>query len=155
MRIGEICNREVVVIKEDSSVTEAAGVMREYHVGDVVIVREQYGQQVPVGILTDRDIALGVVADEIDPKSVGVGDAMSFDLTTVSEDEDFIHAIEVMRDKGIRRIPVVDADEVLIGILTVDDVLDLLSGVLIDLVHLVDGQRRREIKERPGPNGNA
>ena len=149
MRIGEICNREVVVIKEDSSVTEAARIMREYHVGDVVIVREQYGQQVPVGILTDRDIALGVVADEIDPKSVSVGDAMSFDLTTVSEDEDFIHAIEVMRDKGIRRIPVVDADEVLIGILTVDDVLDLLSGVLIDLVHLVDGQRRREIKERP------
>jgi CBS domain-containing protein len=149
MRIGEICNREVVVIKEDSSVTEAARIMREYHVGDVVIVREQYGQQLPVGILTDRDIALGVVADEIDPKSVSVGDAMSFELTTVSEDEDFIHAIEVMRDKGIRRIPVVDADEVLIGILTVDDVLDLLSGVLIDLVHLVDGQRRREIKERP------
>jgi CBS domain-containing protein len=54
-----------------------------------------------------------------------------------------------MRDNGIRRIPVVDADEVLIGILTVDDVLDLLSGVLIDLVHLVDGQRRREIKVRP------
>ena len=154
MRIGEICNREVVVIKEDSSVTEAARIMREYHVGDVVIVREQYGQQVPVGILTDRDIALGVVADEIDPKSVSVGDAMSFDLTTVAEDEDFIHAIEVMRDKGIRRIPVVDADESLIGILTVDDVLDLLSGVLIDLVHLVDGQRRREIKERPRPNGN-
>ena len=74
---------------------------------------------------------------------------MSFDLTTVAEDEDLMHAIEIMRENGIRRIPVVDADEVLIGILTVDDVLDLLSGVLIDLVHLVDGQRRREIKARP------
>ena len=149
MRIGEFCNREVVVIKEDSSVTEAAQIMREYHVGDVVVVREQYGRQVPVGILTDRDIALGVVADEVDPKSVSVGDAMSFDLTTVVEDEDLMHAIEIMRENGIRRIPVVDADEVLIGILTVDDVLDLLSGVLIDLVHLVDGQRRREVKVRP------
>ena len=149
MRIGEFCNREVVVIKEDSSVTEAAQIMREYHVGDVVVVREQYGRQVPVGILTDRDIALGVVADEVDPKSVSVGDAMSFDLTTVVEDEDLMHAIEIMRENGIRRIPVVDADEVLTGILTVDDVLDLLSGVLIDLVHLVDGQRRREVKARP------
>jgi CBS domain-containing protein len=149
MRIGEFCNREVVVIKEDSSVTEAAQIMREYHVGDVVVVREQYGRQVPVGILTDRDIALGVVANEVDPKSVSVGDAMSVDLTTVVEDENLMHAIEIMRENGIRRIPVVDADEVLIGILTVDDVLDLLSGVLIDLVHLVDGQRRREVKVRP------
>ena len=149
MRIGEFCNREVVVIKEDSSVTEAASIMREYHVGDVVAVREQYGRRVPVGILTDRDIALGVVAEKIDPKSVSVGDVMSFDLTTVAEDEDLMHAIEIMRENGIRRIPVVDADEVLIGILTVDDVLDLLGGVLIDLVHLVDGQRRREIKARP------
>lgn len=149
MRIGDFCNREVVVIKEDSSVTEAASIMREYHVGDVVAVREQYGRRVPVGILTDRDIALGVVAEKIDPKSVSVGDVMSFDLTTVAEDEDLMHAIEIMRENGIRRIPVVDADEVLIGILTVDDVLDLLSGVLIDLVHLVDGQRRREIKARP------
>jgi CBS domain-containing protein len=149
MRIGDFCNREVVVIKEDSSVTEAASIMREYHVGDVVAVREQYGRRVPVGILTDRDIALGVVAEKIDPKSVSVGDVMSFDLTTVAEDEDLMHAIEIMRENGIRRIPVVDADEVLIGILTVDDVLDLLSGVLIDLVHLVDGQRRREVKARP------
>ena len=73
MRIGDFCNREVVVIKEDSSVTEAASIMREYHVGDVVAVREQYGRRVPVGILTDRDIALGVVAEKIDPKSVSVG----------------------------------------------------------------------------------
>jgi len=148
MRIGELCNREVVVISEDSSITEAAAMMREYHVGDVVVVREQYGKQAPVGILTDRDIALGIVANEIDPKSVSVGEAMSFDLTTVTEDEDLLHAIEIMRENGIRRIPVIDVDEALVGILTVDDVLNLLSEVLIDLVHLVDRQRRREEKLR-------
>jgi len=149
MRVGEICNREVVVIEEERSVTEAAVVMREYHVGDVVIVRTEYGRQTPVGILTDRDIALGIVANGTDPDSVSVGDAMSFNLTTVAEDDDLMHVIEVMRENGIRRVPVIDSNEALVGILTVDDVLDLLSEILIDLAHLVDRQKRRETKTRP------
>jgi CBS domain-containing protein len=149
MRVGEFCNREVVVIEEERSVTEAAVVMREYHVGDVVIVRPEYGRQTPVGILTDRDIALGIVANGTDPDSVSVGDAMSFELTTVAEDDDLMHVIEVMRENGIRRVPVIDSNEALVGILTVDDVLDLLSEVLIDLAHLVDRQKRRETKTRP------
>lgn len=149
MRVGEFCNREVVVIEEDNSITEAARVMREYHVGDVVIVKAQNGKQFPVGILTDRDVALEIVAKGITPDSIGVGDAMSFDLTTVNEDDDLMHVIEIMRDKGIRRVPVVDFDEALVGILTVDDVLDLLSEILIDIAHLVDRQRRREEKTRP------
>jgi len=149
MRVGEFCNREVVVIEEERSVTEAAVVMREYHVGDVVIVRAEYGKQTPVGILTDRDIALGIVANGTDPDSVSVGDAMSFELTTVAEDDDLMHVIEVMRENGIRRVPVIDSNEALVGILTVDDVLDLLSEILIDLAHLVDRQKRRETKTRP------
>jgi CBS domain-containing protein len=149
MHVGEFCNREVVVIEEESSITEAAVVMRENHVGDVVIVQTQYGKKVPVGILTDRDIALEIVALGADPEAVRVGDAMSFDLTTVNEDDDLLHVIEVMRDKGIRRVPVVDVDEALVGIMTVDDIIDLLSEVLIDLTHLVDRQKRREAKTRP------
>ena len=149
MHVGEFCNREVVVIDEESSITEGAVVMRENHVGDVIIVREQYGKKVPVGILTDRDIALEIVARGGDPEAVRVGDAMSYDLTTVTEDDDLLHVIEVMRDKGIRRVPVVDVDEALVGIMTVDDILDLLSEVLIDLTHLVDRQKRREAKTRP------
>lgn len=149
MRVGEFCNREVVMIEEERSITEAAVVMREYHVGDVIIVREEYGKQTPVGILTDRDIALGIVANGTDPDSVSVADAMSFELTTVTEDDDLMHVIEVMREHGIRRVPVTDAEGTLAGIMTVDDVLDLLSEVLIDLAHLVDRQRRREIRVRP------
>ena len=149
MRAGEYCNREVVVVDEERSITQAAEIMREYHVGDVVICKVKYGKQVPVGIFTDRDIALEIVAKGTDPESISVGDAMSFDLTTVTEDDDLMHVIEVMRDKGIRRVPVVDVDEALVGILTVDDILDLLSEVLIDLAHLVDRQKRREVKRRP------
>ena len=149
MHAGGFCNREVVVIEEESSITEAAVLMRENHVGDVVIVRTQYGKKVPVGILTDRDIALEIVAPGADPEAVRVGDAMSFELTTVNEDDDLLHVIEVMGDKGIRRVPVVDIDEALVGIMTIDDIIDLLSEVLIDLTHLVDRQKRREARTRP------
>jgi CBS domain-containing protein len=149
MRVGEYCNREVVVVEEEKSVTEAAAVMRQYHVGDVVICKAKYGKQIPVGIITDRDIALEIVAKGTDPDSIRVGEAMSFDLTVVSEHDDLMHVIEVMRDKGIRRVPVIDADEALVGILTVDDIVDLLSEVLVDLAHLVDRQKRRETRLRP------
>lgn len=149
MRVGEYCNREVVVVDEEKSVTEAAAIMRQYHVGDVVICKTQYGKQIPVGIITDRDVALEIVAKRIDPDNIRVGDAMSFDLTTVNEHDDLMHVIEVMRDKGIRRVPVIDSDEALVGILTVDDIVDLLSEVLVDLAHLVDRQKRRETRLRP------
>ena len=149
MRVGEFCNREVVVIDEQSSIRDAAQIMREYHVGDVVITTTSYGKQVPTGILTDRDIALEIVAKSADPESVSVGDAMSFELVTVHEDDDLMHVIETMRDRGIRRVPVVDTDEALVGIMTVDDILDVLSEVFVDIVHLVDTQRRHEIKTRP------
>ena len=149
MRVGEYCNREVVVIEQDSSITEAAKIMREYHVGDVIIVRSEGGRQIPVGILTDRDIALEIVAKSADPESLSVGDAMTYDLTTVNDDDDLMHVIEIMRDKGIRRVPVVNLDEALVGIITVDDLLDLMSEVFIDIVHLVDTQRKREARTRP------
>ena len=149
MRVGEYCNREVVVIEQDGSITEAARIMREYHVGDVIIVRSENGKRIPVGILTDRDVALEIVAKSADPEALRVGDAMSYELTTVNEDDDLMHVIEIMRDKSIRRVPVVDLDEALVGIITVDDLLDLMSEVFIDIVHLVHGQRRREAKTRP------
>jgi CBS domain-containing protein len=149
MRVSEYCNREVVVLEQDESVTEAARIMREYHVGDVVVVRTQQGRNFPVGILTDRDIALEIVAKSADPQNVSARDAMSYELVTVNEDDDLMHAIEIMRDKGIRRLPVIDLDEALVGILTIDDVLDLLSEVFVDIVHLFDRQRRREARTRP------
>ena len=149
MRVGEYCNREVVVVEQNESITEAAKIMREYHVGDVIIVRSENGRQIPVGIMTDRDIALEIVAKSADPEVLSVGDAMTYELTTVNEDDDLMHVIEVMRDKSIRRVPVVDLDEALVGIITIDDLLDVMSEVLIDIVHLVHGQPRREAKTRP------
>ena len=149
MLVGEYCNREVVVVDKQDSVSDAARVMREHHVGDVVAIRTESGKQYPVGMLTDRDITLKIVATGTDPESVSVADAMSFDLVSVFDDDGLMHVIELMRDKGIRRVPVIDRDEALVGILTVDDLLDLLSEIFVDIVHLVDSQRRREAHRRP------
>jgi len=149
MRAGEICNREVVVTDSGSSIAEAAKLMREYHVGDLVVVSDRYGKQTPIGILTDRDIVLEIVAKGIDPETVRVGDAMSFELVSADENDDFMQVIEVMRDHGVRRVPVVDADQALLGILAIDDVLDLISEIFVDIVHLVDRQNQRESRARP------
>ncbi len=149
MFVGEYCNREVVVVDKQGSISDAARVMREHHVGDVVVVRIEGGKQYPVGMLTDRDITLEIVATGTDPDSVSVADAMSFDLVSVFDDDDLMHVIELMRDKGVRRVPVIDRDEALVGIMTVDDLLDLLSEIFVDIVHLVDSQRRREAYRRP------
>jgi len=85
MPIGEICNREVVIMKRTDSVSEAAKLMRDYHVGGVVVVEERGGEVAPVGILTDRDIVVELVAKDVPIDSVFLEDVMSPELATVAE----------------------------------------------------------------------
>lgn len=149
MSVGEICSRDVVVMSGEGSIRDAAELMRDYHVGDVVVVNEMNGARVPIGILTDRDITLEIVAKGVDPASIAVQDAMSFELVTVAEDEDLLRCIEVMREKALRRVPVVDSNGALVGILSVDDVIDVLAEMMTDIVRLVDAQSRTESRRRP------
>ena len=87
MTIGEFCNREVIISNREDSVLEAAKLMRKYHVGDIIVVEQRGDERVPVGILTDRDIVVELVAREVDATDVTVGEAMSNDLLTVNENE--------------------------------------------------------------------
>ncbi len=145
MKIGEACTRSVVVIDEVESAAAAARLMRKHHVGDVVVVRAQKGRQVPVGIVTDRDIALEVVALDVDPHSVRASELFADGrLITADVDDDLEDTLDTMRSHGIRRIPVLNVDGTLAGIFTVDDLLDLLSEQLSGIVHLVNVQRTRE-----------
>jgi CBS domain-containing protein len=148
MRVGEICNREVVVIDREASLLEAAKVMRSQHVGTVVVVEKQDGNPIPVGILTDRDMVIALIAEEVPLSAVSVGDVMSFELIIARESDDLFATVEHMRDKGIRRLPVVAENGSLVGILAVDDVLDLLAEQLNALVRLVACERRREEQRR-------
>ena len=148
MAIGEICNREVVFARRDSTVREAAQLMRDSHFGDIIIVDERNGRRVPAGILTDRDIAVGIVAKGLDPDTLAVGDVVGPELVLVKESAGVSETIELMRAKGVRRIPVVDASGALVGIVTADDMLDLLAEELSGLARMVAREQRREAEYR-------
>ncbi|MBS0496683.1 MAG: CBS domain-containing protein [Gammaproteobacteria bacterium] len=149
MPVGEICNREVIVIQRDATVVEAAKLMRQYHVGAVIVVEKRDGRQVPVGVVTDRDLVVEVVATELDENVITVGDIMAQEVFTIKESTASYEAIELMRRKTARRLPVVDETGELVGILTLDDALQLLSEELLDLAKLVRYEQKKETRHRP------
>lgn len=148
MRAGEICNKDVVSCEGNRTVLEAAVLMREHHVGDVVVVEEKPHGRVPVGILTDRDIAVGVVAKRLTPGTVRITEVLVGDLVTAREDEDLLALLEKMRVHGIRRLPVVDDRGALQGIVTFDDVVDLLAQVTDSLAAVAGTQPLFESRVR-------
>jgi CBS domain-containing protein len=148
MAVGEICNRDVVIAEKALSVVDAAQLMRTHHVGDLVVVEEKAGRRHPVGIVTDRDIVVEVVAAGVDPDALKVGDIMGPEVATVHESEGLFEALRYMRGKGVRRMPVVDHEGVLVGILTLDDLLSLLAEELTELAKLVSHERQREAAVR-------
>lgn len=149
MSVGRFCNREVVFIEKSAGIPEVSRLMREHHVGDLIVVEERAGRRVPVGIVTDRDVVIEVLAEGVDLQGVTVGDVMSFDLVTAREDDDLFDTIKAMRAKAVRRIPVVDASGALVGILSVDDLLDIFAEHLTDLAALVRREQAREQRRRP------
>ena len=148
MTIGEFCNREVIIAKSEDSVLEAAKLMRKYHVGDVVVVEQRGNDRVPVGILTDRDIVVELVSQEVDVTKILVRDAMSSDLLTVNENESMAELVEHMQGKAVRRVPVVDNNGALVGIVTADDLIDLIAEQLTSLVGMVHREQHREWSTR-------
>ena len=148
MPIGEICNRDTVIVKRDDTVLEAAQLMRQHHVGDVVVVEERDGVQIPVGIVTDRDLVVEIMATELDPGVITVGDIMEQELVTVKESVGIFEAIQYMRSKTVRRLPIVNENSELVGILSLDDLLELLSEELLAIAKLVNYQRQKETRLR-------
>jgi CBS-domain-containing membrane protein len=147
--LGEVCNREVIITTPDMSVMEAATLMKSCHVGDVVVVEERGAQRVPVGILTDRDIALTLVDRAVRLPYLRVNDVMTRELVTGSESENLFDVVKKMQSHGIRRLPVVNAKGSLEGIVTFDDLIELLSEELSDLAKLLAAEQKRERLHRP------
>jgi CBS domain-containing protein len=148
MPIGELAIRQVVVASRDTSVLEAAKLMRQYHVGDVVITDQVGGRRVPVGIVTDRDLVLEVLAQEVDATKLSVGDIITGDLTTVRDYEGVFQTIQVMRAKGARRAPVVDSEGALVGIVSLDNFVELLAEELSELSKLISREQKQEAETR-------
>ncbi len=148
MTIGEICNRETIFVTRETSINEAARLMREKHVGDLVVVEEKGVRRIPVGIVTDRDLVIEILAKDVSPATVTVGDVMNTDLLSAQENDDTYLTMQRMRTKGVRRLPVVDTGGSLVGIVTIDDFLDLLASELTSLARLVSNEQRRERRRR-------
>jgi CBS domain-containing protein len=148
MSISEYCNRELVIVSKTESVREAIYLMRKHHVGDVVIVDKQGELLIPVGILTDRDIVIEILAEGVDLDTIAIGDVMSYQLVTVVETTSLMDTIKVMRDNGVRRLPVVNTQGGVVGIVTVDDLLELITEQLHDIVSLLAKEQLREHKLR-------
>ena len=136
MSIGEFCTREVVVAEKNTGIVALAQLMRKHHVGDVVVVEKQVDRMLPVGIITDRDIVVELIAEGVDLESVKTGDVMSSELITAKQKEGLWDTLQLMRSQGIRRLPVVSEEGFLEGILTVDDLIELLADELVILAKI-------------------
>lgn len=148
MAIGELCSREVVFVTRSESVLDAARLMREHHVGSLVVVDTAQGRRVPVGMITDRDVAVGVVALGLDPEKTLVEAAMRAEVVAIKESEGLGRAAQLMRAKGVRRLPVVDASGALVGLLAADDLLELLAEEMSGLAGMLGRGALRERTER-------
>jgi CBS domain-containing protein len=148
LSIGEICNRSVVVAHEDLSLKDAARLMRDEHVGSLVVVREATHGRIVVGMLTDRDITVMGVARDFDPQTLRVADIMSSDPVTARPDDSINEVLGEMRARGIRRVPVTTDDGALIGIVTLDDLLDVMAEEMRDFVQAIESAQKREVRTR-------
>lgn len=149
MAIGEFCTRQVIICLPTETIAAAARLMREYHVGSLVVVAENGdATHVPVGILTDRDVVVGVVAKEVDPQQVLVRDLMRSEFVSGQETESVFQIIDRMRTRGVRRMPIVAADRSLVGIVTADDLIELLAEEMNALSSMVARERQHELDSR-------
>jgi len=148
MTAGDICTREVTIAFRHTDLVTAARLMREYHVGALVVVDETQGLRTVAGMLTDRDIVISVVAPELAPEGLNVGDVMSTKPVTAAEDASLIDVLRSMRAHGVRRLPVVGAQQVLVGLVALDDILEVLAQELGLLAATIGRGIERERTQR-------
>jgi CBS domain-containing protein len=146
---GDLCTRDTVIASRTMDVVEAARLMREQHVGCLIVVDEMAIGRVPVGMLTDRDIVTEIVAKGVDPRRLRVEDAMSAEPAVADEEDTVLDVLAAMRRKGVRRLPVVNSCGVLQGVLALDDVLETLAEQLSAVVRAMQSGRDREAVRRP------
>lgn len=144
MQVGEICSREVYMVRPDEPLAEAVREMDKRHVGAVVVVESQADIVRPIGIVTDRDVVRGQLVRSTDLFCLSVGDVMTKTPLTVEESCGVGEAIERMSARNVRRAPVVSSAGDLVGIVTLDDLLPVVAEDLSVLAQLLGTQARRE-----------
>jgi CBS domain-containing protein len=140
MKVRDMMTKETLSVSPQTPVIEAAGLMRLHDIGVVPVLD---GSRI-VGMLTDRDIVLQVVADGDDPRTTPVSEAMSMGSISVFEDQEVEEATALMRKYKIRRLPVLNRQSKWVGILSIGDIaVDVNSGL--------SGQALKEVSEPAAP----
>jgi CBS domain-containing protein len=140
MSIKDICGRQVVTTTKDASVNEVAKLMKKHNVGNVVVIDNQVITNKPVGILTDRDIAMKIVAEDVDARQISAGDIMAENLLLLHGDQSINEALDMMCAKGVRRAPISDDTHKVIGIASIDDLFIMLAEEMGSLSKLIRKQ---------------
>lgn len=148
MKLQDLCILDVACCARTTTIAAAARTMRQQHVGDLIVVDDTDGTPEPVGIITDRDIVTEVIGRGLDPEKTSVADIMTRQLVIASASEDMDTAIERMRTHGVRRLPVVDANGGVLGILTLDDIYRQQAEQAAALVTIVNKEQSRENRGR-------
>lgn len=149
MNVGRVCTREVIFIHATESLHAATQLMRDKRVGSVVVCEEEWGRRVPIGMITDRDVAMAALLRDAGLAKILVSQAMSRDPLVIREDEDVADALERMRASAVRRAPVVGGDGALVGLISIDDLLDVLVEQLSSIVHLI-ARQQKPVAQIPG-----
>lgn len=142
MRAGELCVRTVYTALPDESVVDAAQRMAEHQVGDLIVVDEPGDGTVrPIGILTDRDLVLRVLTrpDRI-PAQTKISEVLSKETVTAMDDDDVEEVLAKLRRHAIRRMPIVDHQGVLQGIIALDDIVGWMAEQLEVAAALLERQ---------------
>jgi CBS domain-containing protein len=151
MSVADICRREVVTIAPEASLCGAARVMRDKHVGMLIVVGPgaEPADRIVEGVLTDRDIVTTVIGRDAQPKDLKVMDVMTRNPLLVSEGSSVAGVLGLMRADGVRRVPVVGTRNQLVGVLSIDDVLDMVADQLGAISGAIRGEQARERVMRP------
>lgn len=150
MKIGELCKRNVVTTVGRASLADVAKLMRQHHVGTVIVI-DPPGSRMPAGIVTDRDIVVEAIAADLNPRNLTAAEIMSSELVTAFEGDDAAWSLKVMRERGVRRLPVVSEAGELVGIIALDDLLESASVAIADVVQAVGTERVIEERRRKAP----
>lgn len=137
MSLGNLCRKDVVTVKSGTSIADVAKLMEEKNIGSVVID----GEGEKFGIVTDRDILLRVLSKNLDPSTAPVDDIMTWKhVLILREDMGLFEALEQVKKSAVRRFPVLDTDGNLVGIITLDDIITILSKELADVARIIENE---------------
>tara|TARA_R110002153_G_scaffold99102_1_gene234317 strand:- start:7267 stop:7707 length:441 start_codon:yes stop_codon:yes gene_type:complete len=140
MNVGDICSKNVVYVLQQDSVLDVARIMREKHVGSVVVVENMQGEIRPQGMITERDLVLEVLTAKLDPSVVKAEDILTCELICVTETHDIKEALKYLRYYGVRRAPVVNVNGILVGLFSIEDSLSILSKEFSEIVNLLSNE---------------